>query len=229
MRIIGWFIVVGLVAASAISLGHDFRYFIDIPSAVFVVGIVIGGIWAAYGPGKACGAVVRALKGRPSNAADLRVELGVLRLAHQLSWAAGIVGMLIQLVTMLGTMDDPAAIGASIAMSLVSVLYGAVLAEFVFNPLQHSRIAEADHDLAEGGLHGVGSLINGAMVCGLVLVVVALFFFLAATWSPPPVDFVRSLRDSFEQSADPWPSNAPRPVTEHSSTIPAPAASRNVP
>ncbi|MDZ7619833.1 MAG: hypothetical protein U1E05_22775 [Patescibacteria group bacterium] len=229
MRMIGWFIVAGLVAASAISLGHDFRYFIDFPSAVFVVGIVIGGIWAAYGPGRACGAVIRALKGRPSNAADLRVELGVLRLAHQLSWAAGIVGMLIQLVTMLGTMDDPAAIGASIAGSLVSVLYGAVLAEFVFNPLQHSRIAETDNDLTEGGLHGVGSLTKGTMACGLVFVVLALFFFLTATRSPPSADLVRSLRDRFGHSADPRPGNAAAPVTQHSPDIPSPAALPDAP
>ena len=49
--------------------------------------------------------------------------------------AFGMIGTLIGLVQMLSTMDDPASIGPSMAVALLTTLYGAVLANFIFLPL----------------------------------------------------------------------------------------------
>jgi chemotaxis protein MotA len=49
--------------------------------------------------------------------------------------AMGMVGTLIGLVQMLQTMSDPASIGPSMAVALLTTLYGAVLAFLVFNPI----------------------------------------------------------------------------------------------
>lgn len=49
--------------------------------------------------------------------------------------AFGMIGTLIGLVQMLSSMDDPASIGPSMAVALLTTLYGAVLANFIFLPL----------------------------------------------------------------------------------------------
>jgi len=49
--------------------------------------------------------------------------------------AFGMIGTLIGLVNMLGSLDDPAQIGAGMATALVTTFYGAVLANAVFLPL----------------------------------------------------------------------------------------------
>ena len=49
--------------------------------------------------------------------------------------AFGMIGTLIGLVQMLASMDDPASIGPAMAVALLTTLYGAVMANFLFLPL----------------------------------------------------------------------------------------------
>ncbi|MFH1810659.1 MAG: MotA/TolQ/ExbB proton channel family protein [Pseudomonadota bacterium] len=49
--------------------------------------------------------------------------------------ALGLVGTLVGLVQMLQNMSDPSSIGPSMAVALLTTLYGAILANLVFNPL----------------------------------------------------------------------------------------------
>lgn len=49
--------------------------------------------------------------------------------------ALGLVGTLIGLINMLRSMDDPSSIGPSMAVALLTTLYGALLANLIFNPL----------------------------------------------------------------------------------------------
>ena len=49
--------------------------------------------------------------------------------------AFGMIGTLIGLVLMLGNMSDPASIGPSMAVALLTTMYGAVLANLVFLPI----------------------------------------------------------------------------------------------
>ena len=60
---------------------------------------------------------------------------GVLRKAAEFAPAMGLIGTLIGLVQMLGSLDDPSTIGPSMAVALLTTLYGAVLANMVFSPL----------------------------------------------------------------------------------------------
>lgn len=60
---------------------------------------------------------------------------GVLRRAAEVSPAMGLIGTLVGLVQMLGNLDDPASIGPSMAVALLTTFYGAVLANMVFLPL----------------------------------------------------------------------------------------------
>ncbi|GAB4393679.1 MAG: MotA/TolQ/ExbB proton channel family protein [Kiloniellaceae bacterium] len=60
---------------------------------------------------------------------------GVLRRAGEVAPAMGLIGTLIGLVQMLGSLDDPASIGPAMAVALLTTFYGAVLANMVFTPL----------------------------------------------------------------------------------------------
>jgi chemotaxis protein MotA len=59
----------------------------------------------------------------------------VLRKAAEISPAMGLIGTLVGLVQMLGNLEDPATIGPSMAVALLTTFYGAVLANLVFSPL----------------------------------------------------------------------------------------------
>jgi len=53
----------------------------------------------------------------------------------ELAPAFGMVGTLIGLIKMLGKLDDPNALGPGMALALITTLYGAVLANFIFIPM----------------------------------------------------------------------------------------------
>lgn len=59
----------------------------------------------------------------------------VLRRMAEFSPAMGLIGTLIGLVQMLGNLQDPASIGPSMAVALLTTFYGAVLANMVFMPI----------------------------------------------------------------------------------------------
>ncbi len=49
--------------------------------------------------------------------------------------AFGMIGTLVGLVLMLGSMEDPAAIGPSMAIALLTTLYGSIIANVFFDPI----------------------------------------------------------------------------------------------
>ena len=66
-----------------------------------------------------------------------RHELGqnLFKTMADMAPAFGMIGTLIGLVQMLSTMDDPKSIGPSMAVALLTTLYGAVLANLIFIPI----------------------------------------------------------------------------------------------
>lgn len=71
-----------------------------------------------------------------------------LRRAGDVAPAMGLIGTLIGLVRMLGNLDNPAEIGPSMAVALLTTLYGAILAHLVFIPLA----AKTEHCTEEESL-----------------------------------------------------------------------------
>ncbi len=59
----------------------------------------------------------------------------VVAVMGTLAPAMGMIGTVIGLVQMLQTMDDPSTIGPAMAVALLTTLYGALLANLVFNPM----------------------------------------------------------------------------------------------
>lgn len=71
------------------------------------------------------------------------------RIYKQLGDAApafGMIGTLVGLVQMLSTMDDPSAIGPSMAVALLTTLYGAVLANVIALPISDKLSTKGKHE-----------------------------------------------------------------------------------
>lgn len=64
-----------------------------------------------------------------------QVGLHVLKRAAEVAPAMGLIGTLIGLVQMLGNLSDPDKIGPSMAIAILTTLYGAILAYMIFSPL----------------------------------------------------------------------------------------------
>ena len=71
---------------------------------------------------------IRCVEERHSSSAD------ILSRAGDVAPAMGMIGTLVGLVLMLGTLDDPASIGPSMAKALLTTLYGALMANMLFIP-----------------------------------------------------------------------------------------------
>lgn len=77
--------------------------------------------------------------------------------------AMGLVGTLIGLVQMLGSMSDPKAIGPAMALALLTTLYGAVLANVVAGPIVSKLRIAHDEEMAylEAVLSGLQMISRG--------------------------------------------------------------------
>jgi chemotaxis protein MotA len=78
--------------------------------------------------------------------------------AQEIAPAMGMIGTLVGLVLMLGNMSDPKSIGPSMAVALLTTLYGAVVANVICIPLNQKL---AKHDAAEALNHEL--IIEGVM------------------------------------------------------------------
>jgi len=79
--------------------------------------------------------------------------------------AFGMIGTLIGLVQMLASMDDPASIGPSMAIALLTTMYGAILANLIFLPIAdklalRSQEEERNRRLIVEGVLGILKGIN---------------------------------------------------------------------
>ena len=135
-KITGCGISATLLLVTLVVWGGGLSMFIHMPSLLFVTGLVIGGLWACFGPRLLVDAARASVGGRPEIDPHRRaLFLAVFRRGYQLAWASGVVGMITGIVQMLSELSDPARIGPGLAMSLLSVFYGALLAELGFRNL----------------------------------------------------------------------------------------------
>lgn len=77
--------------------------------------------------------------------------------------AFGMVGTLIGLIQMLGSLDDPSKIGAGMAVAMVTTFYGAFVANMVYLPLAAKLETRSKEEtlLRELMIKGLASLIDG--------------------------------------------------------------------
>ncbi|HMB75194.1 MAG TPA: MotA/TolQ/ExbB proton channel family protein [Kiloniellaceae bacterium] len=82
---------------------------------------------------------------------------GILRRAGEVAPAMGLIGTLVGLVQMLGNLEDPAAIGPSMAVALLTTFYGAVLAHMVFIPLASKLDRNAQAEARVNHIYSLGA------------------------------------------------------------------------
>ncbi|MUM77220.1 motility protein A [Pseudodesulfovibrio sp. F-1] len=97
------------------------------------------------------------LSERHATGADVVAVLGTL------APAMGMIGTVIGLVQMLQTMSDPSTIGPAMAVALLTTLYGALLANLVFNPMAGKLKARSKEEilLREMIMEGILSISKG--------------------------------------------------------------------
>jgi chemotaxis protein MotA len=86
---------------------------------------------------------------------------GILRRAAEVSPAMGLIGTLIGLVQMLGSLNDPQSIGPAMAVALLTTFYGAVLANVVFLPLASKLERNSATELLINQIYVLGALSIG--------------------------------------------------------------------
>ena len=81
----------------------------------------------------------------------------ILRKAAEVAPAMGLIGTLVGLVQMLGSLNDPGAIGPGMAVALLTTFYGAVLANMVFSPLASKLERNSEEELLLLNLYLTGA------------------------------------------------------------------------
>ena len=135
-----------ILAVSMVLFGvqYDLNTFIDTTSIFIVVGGTLGLIimsfplsdtlkaykWAWY-----CVVPPKPGADRDTVISDLEKGIFYFKRVKENAIACGWVGVLIGLVLMLKSMDDPAAIGPAMAICLLTALYGILGGYFVFIPI----------------------------------------------------------------------------------------------
>lgn len=83
--------------------------------------------------------------------------INILRRAAEVSPAMGLIGTLVGLVKMLGTLNDPSTIGPAMAIALLTTFYGALLAHMVFLPLASRAERNAREEALLNSIYSTGT------------------------------------------------------------------------
>lgn len=72
---------------------------------------------------------------------------GIFATMGELAPAFGMIGTLIGLIQMLSQLDDPDQLGGGMAVALITTLYGALLANWIFIPLSKNLETQSNHEI----------------------------------------------------------------------------------
>lgn len=75
-----------------------------------------------------------------------RRTIEILRRSAEIAPAMGLIGTLVGLVQMLGQLSDPSTVGPSMAIALLTTLYGAVMANMILTPLASKLEQNSDDE-----------------------------------------------------------------------------------
>ena len=142
-RCAGYLGGIGLIVI-AIVLGSSLLNFINAPALMIVFTGALLFTAAAHGFESlfaALNAGVGSLT--ESNKASAHSHATVLLTLRNTFLGAGAVGALIGTVQMLSVMDDPSKIGPSMAVAILSLLYGFLLADLLVGPLANRLLAHS--------------------------------------------------------------------------------------
>lgn len=133
MRIVGLIIGLGLILAATLSVG-SFGSFVDIPSALIVVGGTLG---LYLFSGSSVLLLVRSVFSSDLSQSELRVAVSLWKRLRRFLMAIGWISFLIGFVALLQYMPDAAdSLGPGLATALITLFYSGVLSYVVCLPIQ---------------------------------------------------------------------------------------------
>ena len=160
-----------------ILMGGSLASFLDLPSIAVVMGPTVFLTFAYHSAGESIGALKAAFGRRPLDVNAVEAHVRTLSTARNLASGSGVLGALIGLVNMLAKMDDPSAIGPAMAVALLTVFYGVLLAEFVLGPLIN-RLRNGASETSSGTASlKVSAVTLAAIPCALLCFSVVLISF----------------------------------------------------
>jgi len=184
MKVIAALLGFGLIGGAIASGGGmgALAMFVNVPSLLFVGGCTVLFTLAQHAPGHVVAALGVACGGPVREDRGIAQHLAVLSTLRTVAAGSGVAGTLVGLILMLQNLDDPSAIGPAMAISLLTALYGVVLAEFALGPmiqrLGARRAASGDGDRPGGT--GAGIAAAGPST---VLLMASLFVPLLGFWT----------------------------------------------
>lgn len=127
------------LGAVLLALGGaaELSVLIHAPALLLVGGFVAGGLCACFGMRRVVRAIAVGWSTERTLSPDEFAELDAVAVrGSRLAWASGVVGFLAGLIATAVNLSDPAEIGPAIGISLMSLLYSALLAEIGFGSLR---------------------------------------------------------------------------------------------
>ncbi len=133
--IIGIIISLAVFASGIIFSGGSMMLFLDIPSFIIILGFNIGALAVSDGF-KPFWIGLTALMGKGSGAGkeDLMAAAESFDLMARCSIGGGFIGLLMATVMLLVNLNDTAHLGPYLAIAILTVLYGFMLAFLFFYP-----------------------------------------------------------------------------------------------
>ena len=138
--------IVLLITLVFIGLVPDVFVLIDPASGIIMLGALIGGLMASFGPRRT--RIFRILFGKETGREDLLYGLAVCARGRSYCLAGGVLGTLTGTMIMWKNMDDPSWAGAGMAIALLTQLYPILLAYAILLPFALSLRQRLD-ELAE--------------------------------------------------------------------------------
>ena len=142
MAVIGLVLLVGLVG---LGLGSSLSRFWDEASMAIVVGFLVGSLIASFG--KDGIRALRAVLSRTASREDLTLGLAFNARTRSYVVAGGTLGTLGGFMYIWRNLDDPVAIGAVMALGMLTQIYPVLLVYAILLPVTSSlerRLAELD-------------------------------------------------------------------------------------
>lgn len=133
------FKLIGLIISLAtlalvLLLGGSPNMYLDLPSATIMVGVFFGG--AIFGYGNKIFSYIRSSKQQRISSSELFATLDFYNYLTRLTLYSGMLSFILATILLLAQSDDMKAIGPSIALSLMTCLYGTVISYLIIQPIK---------------------------------------------------------------------------------------------
>lgn len=133
-KLIGLFISLATLTLLLLLGGFPFM-FLDIPSLVIMVGIILGG--AIFGYGNHIFSYIRSSRKDRISSSELFATLDFYNYLTRLTLYAGILSFVIASALLLAQSGDMKAIGPSVALAMLTCLYGMMVSYIIIQPIKH--------------------------------------------------------------------------------------------